>query len=95
MYHSHYVFLLFDSTNTCLIFSLNTLCFEVTSVEFHMANDTSSIMDSFSLNKEEESHCAGLSQSEVDGGLDSCRYGVFMVVYGGGTIHPLGFRSAM
>lgn len=60
-----------------------------------MANDISSIMGSFSLNEEEESHCAGLSQYEVDGGLDSCEFSVFMVVYGGGTIHPPGFRSAM
>lgn len=58
-----------------------------------MANDIFSIMDSFSLNEDEESHCVGLSQSEVDGGLDSCKYSVFMVIYRGGTIHLLGLCS--
>ncbi|KAI5666355.1 hypothetical protein M9H77_16208 [Catharanthus roseus] len=57
-------FTFFGTVNSCLIFPWNTLVSTVTPQEFHVANDISSIMGSFSLNEEEESHCAGLSQYE-------------------------------
>lgn len=50
-------------------------------------------MDS-SLNEEEESHVRVFHnlKSMV---VWTCKYSVFIVIYGGGTIHPPSFRSAM
>lgn len=49
-----------------------------------MANEILSSLDTFFLNND-ETHCVvSLSQIEVDRGLDSCKFSVFMVLYGGG-----------
>lgn len=37
----------------------------------------------------------GLCKPVVDWAIDSCRFSVFMVIYGGGFIHALGFTNAM
>lgn len=59
-----------------------------------MAYDILDIMDSFSLN-EDETDCVGLSQTEVNGGTENCKFSVFMVIYGYGTIHAPGFCIAL
>ncbi|KAI5652697.1 hypothetical protein M9H77_29884 [Catharanthus roseus] len=52
-------------------FHILTTLLESTTTSQH--NDISNIPDSFSLNEEEESHYVRLSQSEIDGGLDSAK----------------------
>lgn len=34
-------------------------------------------------------------QMEVDQGIDSCKYSIYMVPYGGGTLHASRFNAAM
>lgn len=59
-----------------------------------MASDISTIIDSFSLT-DEETQCVGLPKTVVERGIDSCKFSVFMIVYGRGFIHAPGFCIAM
>lgn len=52
------------------------------------------IMDTFHLNGD-EAQCVGLSQIEVDSGLEDNENSVFVVVYRGGEIYAAGFHIAM
>ncbi|KAI5652254.1 hypothetical protein M9H77_29441 [Catharanthus roseus] len=60
----------------------------------NIANEISNIIDTFTLN-ENETQCVGLSQTEVDSGLEDGKNNVFAIVYGKGEIYANGFQIAM
>lgn len=59
-----------------------------------MDDDIAHQLDSFSLN-EEESIYAKFSNTEVESKQEACEHSTFLVIYGGGVINALGFKTAM
>lgn len=47
-----------------------------------MAGEISDIMDSLSLTDDDETQCVGQPQTMVELRINSCKFNVFMVVYG-------------